>query len=209
MSTKTKLQPITIYAESTPNPATMKFVANQLLIKYGATVEYNSGEKCEEAPLAKALFTFPFVERLFFASNFVTVTKTDFIEWDDVVMELREYLINYLQAGQPVFTKPPKQTQHETVNPETQQRENIKLTATPENEQEEKIINLLEEYVRPAVEGDGGAIHFKSFEDGVLTLKLSGACSGCPSSTATLQGGIKNLFGKYMPEVKEVVAEDA
>lgn len=204
-----KLAPITIYAESTPNPATMKFVANKILINYGATIEYHSAEECEEAPLARVLFTFPFVKSLFFASNFVTITKTDMVEWDDVVLEVREYLINYLQADQPVFTKPPKKTQHETTNKDTQEKEKIALTATPEDEQEEKIINLLEEYVRPAVEGDGGAIHFKSFQDGTLTLKLSGACSGCPSSTATLQGGIKNLFSRYMPEVKEVVAEDA
>lgn len=204
-----KMVPITIYAESTPNPATMKFVANKLLINYGATIEYHSEEECEEAPLARVLFTFPFVKSLFFANNFVTITKTDSLEWDDVVLEMREYLTNYLQADQPVFTKPPKKTQHETTNSETQEKEQISITATPENEQEEKIINLLEEYVRPAVEGDGGAIHFKSFENGILTLKLSGACSGCPSSTATLQGGIKNLFDRFMPEVKQVVAEDA
>ena len=208
MTTK-KLAPITIYAESTPNPGTMKFVANKVLINYGATIEYHGAEECDEAPLAKVLFTFPFVKSVFFASNFVTITKTDGIEWDDVVLELREYLINYLQADQPIFTKPPKKTQHVTTNKETKEQEQISITATPENEQEEKIINLLEEYVRPAVEGDGGAIHFKSFESGTLTLKLSGACSGCPSSTATLQGGIKNLFSRFMPEVKEVVAEDA
>tara|TARA_Y100000782_G_C10185986_1_gene266584 strand:- start:5762 stop:6388 length:627 start_codon:yes stop_codon:yes gene_type:complete len=207
MTTK-KVIPVTIYAESTPNPATMKFVANKLLIKYGATIEYFSEDECEEAPLARVLFSFPFVKSIFFANNFITITKNDFIEWDDVILEVREYLTNYLQADQPIFTKPPKKTQHDTINKDTQEVEQISITATPEDEQEEKIINLLEEYVRPAVEGDGGAIHFKSFKDGILTLKLSGACSGCPSSTATLQGGIKNLFDRFMPEVKEVVAEE-
>ncbi|MDR9487356.1 NifU family protein [Salibacter sp.] len=200
--------PFTIYAETTPNPKTMKFVANKILVPYGATVEYNSELECQDAPLAKVLFTFPFVESLFFSSNFVSITKKDFIEWDDVVMEMREYLTNYLRADQPIFTKPPKTTGHETKN-EDNQSEKIKVTSTPQNEMEEKIINLLEEYVRPAVEGDGGAIHFKSFDEGKVTVKLSGACSGCPSSTQTLKFGIENLFKEHLPEVQEVVAEDA
>jgi len=202
-----KSVPITIYAESTPNPEVMKFVANKLLIQYGVTIEYQSAEECEEAPLARVLFTFPFVKSVFFANNFVSITKTESIEWDDVVLELREYLTNYLQAGNEVFTKPPVQTQHSTKDEEGAEQA-IKVTAQPQNEVEEKIINLLEEYVRPAVEGDGGAIHFKSYQDGILTVKLSGACSGCPSSTATLKGGIQNLFNRFMPEVKDVVAEE-
>ncbi len=202
-----KLVPVTIYAESTPNPAVMKFVANKVMINYGVTVEFESPEECEEAPLARVLFTFPFVKSVFFASNFVSITKTDTIEWDDIVLELREYLTNYLQAGNEVFTKPPVETQHSVENEKGEQQA-IRVTAQPQNEVEEKIINLLEEYVRPAVEGDGGAIHFKSYKDGILTVRLSGACSGCPSSTATLKGGIQNLFNRFMPEVQDVVAEE-
>ena len=204
-----KKEPVTIYAEMTPNPATMKFVANSLLIRYGATASFDKPEECEEAPLARVLFSFPFVKSVFFANNFVTITKSEGVEWDDVILELREYLTNYLQAGQPIFTTPPKVTQHETASSSAEQKSFVKITDTPADEVEEKIINLLEEYVRPAVESDGGAIHFKSYENGELTLKLSGACAGCPSSTATLQGGIKNLFAKYMPEVTSVVAENA
>ncbi len=202
-----KAVPVTIYAESTPNPAVMKFVANKIMIQYGVTIEYNSEDECEDAPLARVLFTFPFVKSVFFANNFVSITKTDLVEWDDIVLELREYLTNYLQADNPVFDKPPVQTQH-TVKNDSGEEAPVKVTATPQNELEEKIINLLEEYVRPAVEGDGGAIHFKSYEDGILTVRLSGACSGCPSSTATLKGGIQNLFNRFMPEVKDVVAEE-
>lgn len=200
-----KKTPVTIYAEMTPNPATMKFVANMALINYGVTVEYTSEEECQDAPLAQRLFSFPFVKSVFIASNFVTITKEDFIEWDDVVLEVREYLTNYLMAGNPVFDKPPVQTQHQSCNEE---EKFIRVTQTPQNEAEEKIVNILEEYVRPAVEGDGGAIHFKSYADGILTVKLSGSCSGCPSATQTLKGGIQNLFERMMPEVKDVVAEE-
>tara|TARA_B100000780_G_C21096451_1_gene442242 strand:- start:113 stop:733 length:621 start_codon:yes stop_codon:yes gene_type:complete len=202
-----KVIPVTIYAESTPNPNVMKFVANKILVKYGVTVEYKNESECEEAPLARVLFTFPFVESIFFSNNFVSITKADFVEWDDVVLELREYLTNYLQAGNEIFTKPPVETQHTVTNEEGEEKQ-VKVTAMPQNEAEEKIINLLEEYVRPAVEGDGGAIHFKSYENGILTVRMSGACSGCPSSSATLQGGIKNLFNRFMPEIQDVVAEE-
>lgn len=202
----TKKIPVTVYAETTPNPGTMKFAANKVLVPYGATVDYQSADDCDEAPLAKALFTFPFVKGVFMSSNFVTVTKEDFIEWDDVVREMREYLTNYLQAGQPVFTKPPKTTEHTSEKDGVEEK--IKVTATPENEREEKIINILEEYVRPAVESDGGAIHFRNFDNGTLTVRLSGACNGCPSSTQTLKGGIENIFKQFMPEVREVVAEE-
>jgi len=205
---ETKKVPVTVYAESTPNPEVMKFVANKVLVSYGVTVEYLTEADCAEAPLARALFSFPFVKSVFMSGNFVSITKIDAIDWDEIVLEVREYLTNYLQAGQPVFTKPPVQTQHESKESTETEKAYIRVTQEPQDETEEKIINLLEEYVRPAVEGDGGAIHFKSYEDGRLTVKLSGACSGCPSSTATLQGGIKNLFERFMPEVKEVVALD-
>ena len=198
--------PINIYAESTPNPHVMKFVANKMLVPYGAVAEYKDPSECQEAPLARVLFSFPFVQGVFMSSNFVSVTKIESIEWEDVLKELRMYITDYLTADRPVFTKPPKSSGH-VFEDEKGEETPIKITATPENEQEEKIINLLEEYVRPAVESDGGAIHFKSFKNGVLTLKLSGACNGCPSSMQTLKGGIQNLFERFMPEVKDVVAE--
>lgn len=202
-----KRVPVTIYAESTPNPSTMKFVANKILVNYGATVEYKSADECEDAPLARVLFTFPFVEKVFMSGNFVSISKADFIDWDDVVLEVREYLTNYIQAGNPIFDKPPVVTQHETQSEANGEKELIKVTSTPQNEMEEKIINILEEYVRPAVESDGGAIHFKNYENGKLTVKLSGACNGCPSATQTLKGGIQSLFERMLPEVKEVVSE--
>ncbi|MEM9022752.1 MAG: NifU family protein [Bacteroidota bacterium] len=198
--------PTHVYAESTPNPATMKFVANQLLIENGATVEYTDAAATANAPLAARLFSFPFVTGVFIASNFVTITKVESVDWYDVTLELREYITNFLQAGNEVFLKAPEHTQHAASD--AAEETFIPLDAQPANSQEEQIINILEEYVRPAVEGDGGAIHFKSFDNGILTVTLRGACSGCPSSMVTLKSGIEGLFQRMMPEVQEVVAEE-
>lgn len=203
----TQKVPVSVYAEMTPNPATMKFVADQLLIENGATVEYTDPDGPMDSPLAQRLFNFPFVSGIFVASNFITITKNDMVDWNDITIEVREYITQYLLSGQPVFNKQPETTQHASSS-ETE--DFIPLESTPANEQEEKIVNILEEYIRPAVEGDGGAIHFKSFEEeeGRLTVILRGACSGCPSSTITLKQGIQGLFQRMMPEVKEVVAEE-
>ena len=198
--------PVSVYAEMTPNPATMKFVASKLLIDNGATVEYTDPDGQIDSPLAARLFNFPFVSGVFMASNFVTLTKNDLVEWDDVTLELREYITNYLKSGQKVFNTMPTHTQHAAAS--TSEETFVPLEATPQNEQEERIINILEEYIRPAVEGDGGAIHFKSFEEGRLNVVLRGACSGCPSSMVTLKNGIEALFHRMMPEVQEVVAEE-
>jgi len=205
---ETKRLPIQVYAESTPNPATMKFVADKLLIENGATADYTSPEACEASPLAARLFTFPFVTGVFIASNFVTVTKNDAVDWMEITGDLREYITNYIASGHPVFKEQPTTTQHSGSGENGE--EFIPLDAKPQNDQEAQIINLLEEYIRPAVEGDGGAIHFKSFDagTGVLTVVLRGACSGCPSSSVTLKAGIAGLFQRMMPEVTEVVAEE-
>jgi Fe-S cluster biogenesis protein NfuA len=204
---ETKKIPVALYAESTPNPATMKFVANKMLILNGATVEYVNPSEANICPLALRLFSFPFVNGVFIASNFITVTKNNTVEWDEITMEVREYISNYLQAGYPIFTEMPKTSQHHSSD--KTKGDFIPVNSLPANEVEEKIINILEEYVRPAVEGDGGAIHFKSFENGILTVVLRGACSGCPSSSVTLKNGIKSLFDRMLPQVQDVVAEEA
>lgn len=192
-----------IYAEMTPNPSTMKFVADKLLIENGGVAEFTDVSQTAGAPLAARLFTFPFVKGVFFAANFVTITKNNLVEWDDVVLEVREYLTNYLNAGNDVFSKRPAQVEVQGNNTQAAGEEIHPSTPT-----EERIVDILEEYVRPAVEGDGGAIHFKSYQDGVLTLTLKGSCSGCPSSTITLKSGIQSLFDRMLPEVKEVVAQE-
>ncbi|GAB4376237.1 MAG: hypothetical protein Kow0075_03150 [Salibacteraceae bacterium] len=204
-----KQMPYVIYAESTPNPATMKFVANKLLVSNGAVYEFKNEEDAANAPLAQRLFTFPFVRGVFVAQNFITLTKAEEVNWDDVMLEIREYISNYLNAGHPVLNEEAnlESRQHEVRHEGAKQHTADHAHAnTP---LEKRIVEVLDEYVRPAVEGDGGAIHFKSFDGGVLTVELRGACSGCPSSTITLKAGIQSLFERMVPEVKEVVAEEA
>ena len=192
--------PITIYAEMTPNPRAMKFVANTPLIEEGA-FEYNSAGETSNSPLAKVLFTFPFVQSVMLSFNFVTVTIVPNLEWDDVVMELREYLTNYIQAGQPIMDE-----NVEVVQETKEEKEEFVPLPKPGEVRDidKKIKHILREYVSPAIENDGGAISFESFEDGELKVKLSGACNGCPSSNQTLQYGIQNIFEKLLPQVKKV-----
>lgn len=186
---------ITVYAEMTPNPQAMKFVMDIDLCE--TPIEYSSVQKAEENPLAKKLFEFEGIKNVFFLSNFITLTKEGKQDWYELLSPIREAIKNYfLNNDAPVLTgiaaKPVPAL--EVVKPAT--------------ELESKIKSVLEEYVRPAVEQDGGAIDFKSYHDGKVTLLMRGSCSGCPSSSVTLKGGIENLFKKMVPEVKEVVAEE-
>lgn len=186
---------VTVYTESTPNPASMKFVANRYLLESGS-VEYVNRQQAGNCPLAMRLFDFSGISGVFIASNFVTLTKSNEVDWFDINGILREFIKGYLESDQPVFIGPAEQVADST----------IARTATM-NPIETRIIETLDEYVRPAVEQDGGAIHFKSFEDGTVTVVLKGSCSGCPSSTVTLKTGIETLLKNLIPEVKEVVAE--
>jgi Fe-S cluster biogenesis protein NfuA len=199
-------RPVIIYAESTPNPASMKFVANQLLLTEGATAQYLSKSETKGAPLAAKLFEFPFVKSVFFASNFVTVLKTDAVQWEEITLELREFIRAYINDGNPIITELPK-TEVPVDNTFTAKKEVFTEHAVPTTEIEVKIVEILEQYIRPAVEGDGGSITFKGFSDGVVTVQLRGSCSGCPSSTITLKAGIEGLLKRMIPEVKEVVSE--
>lgn len=188
----------------TPNPTTMKFVANKYLLLTGESVEFTSiAEAKGYSPLAEQLFQFPFVKGVFIASNFVTITKNETLSWDFVTMELREFIKNWISEGKDILIQMPAP---KPVEPK--KNEDPSKVYLP-SEYDDAIKALLDEYVRPAVETDGGAIDFRSFENGVVTVLLKGSCSGCPSSTATLKGGIENLLKQHLPEVKEVVAEDA
>lgn len=196
--------PTTVYAESTPNPKVMKFVANRAIIQ-GDSVEFMNIDEAKNSPLAMKLFHFPFVREVFIAKNFVSLTKYDAMEWEDVVMEVREFIREYLADGSVVV--------HEI---EVVQEKEISIESTktvvPINQQElgeveKRIVDILDEFVKPAVESDGGNIRFMSYEEGVVSVLLQGACSGCPSSTVTLKQGIENLLKKMLPTlVKEVVA---
>jgi NFU1 iron-sulfur cluster scaffold homolog, mitochondrial len=196
--------PVTVYAEMTPNPSTMKFVANKHLLGTGDSAEFQTMASAKGySPLAEELFQLPFVQAVFIASNFVTITKTDNLSWDFITMELREFIRNWIADGKDILVMMPPKVAAESENSTEAPKKVFAVS-----EYDEAICDLLDEYVRPAVANDGGAIDFRGFEDGVVTVVLKGSCSGCPSSTATLKGGIENLLKQHLPEVKEVVAEN-
>jgi NFU1 iron-sulfur cluster scaffold homolog, mitochondrial len=188
---------VSIYTEMTPNPETMKFVANKLLYP-GKSIDFPDAENARPSPLATELFAFPFVKAVFIASNFVTLTKTADTEWDDIIPSLREFLKSYLEEGKAVINE------EEIVS---QKKEGNADEATDEDDVVKRIKELLDNYVKPAVEMDGGAIQFRSYNDGIVNLMLQGSCSGCPSSMITLKAGIEGMMKRMIPEVKEVVAE--
>lgn len=192
-----KEKTVSVYAEANPNPESMKFVMNVSLLPDGQSVDYANLESAVESPLAQELFNFDYVSRVFIASNFVTVTKSAGIEWVKLIPELRTFLKSYVEAGGPVFNEG-----FEVNKPATGGEASEGDAAISK-----KVIDLLENYVRPAVEQDGGNITFKSYKDGVVTVHLQGSCSGCPSATVTLKAGIENLLKRMVPEVTEVVAD--
>lgn len=181
---------INVYTEYTPNPATMKFLVNKLLVN--GSLDYPDPEKAQESPFARELFKFNFVNGVFFASNFVTVTKVDDVEWEDVEAILKEFIKGAVESE----LKIQENAQTEDVNFEG-------------SETEIQIQQILHDYVRPAVEQDGGAIAFQSYDPEMrrVTVELRGSCSGCPSSMFTLKAGIEGLLKRMVPEVEEVVAE--
>ena len=195
--------PISLYAEATPNPKVMKFTANKMLVDNNI-YEFLNGAEAISSPLALELFGFPFVESVFISGNFVSVTKKqNDIEWSDIVLEMREFIRDFIADGGKVINEdaPIKLNKESVKHKEELKREFSDI--------EKKIADLLDEYVRPAVEQDGGFISLKKFEKGVVTVSLQGACSGCPSSSMTLKSGIEGLLTKMMPdEVVEVIADN-
>ena len=194
----------------TPNPSTMKFVANKYLLPTGASVEFeNKAAAKGYSPIAEALFDFPFVSKVFIAVNFITVAKTDNVPWDFITMELREFIREWIAFEKEVLIAMPSQIhleeQAHSSDPTAPQQAAKPVSFEP-SPLDDAIIDLLDQYVRPAVANDGGAIDFLGFEEGKVTVMLKGSCSGCPSSTATLKGGIENLLKQHLPEVREVVA---
>jgi len=187
---------ISIYTEMTPNPETMKFVANKLLYP-GKSIDFPDVETARPSPLAIEVFGFPFIKSVFIASNFVTLTKTSDTDWNDVIPAIRQFLKEYLEEGKPVINE------EEIVLV----RSEGNTIDADDNDVVKRIKELLENYVKPAVEMDGGAIQFKSYQEGVVNLMLQGSCSGCPSSMITLKAGIEGMMKRMIPEVKEVVAE--
>lgn len=188
---------IIVYAESTPNPEALKFVANRKLFE--GSIEYPDRQSAVHSPFVSQLFEFNCVKSVFMASNFVTITKTPDTVWEDVVPILREFIKGYLSSDEVIVEERASLASQTAPALNLSQDENAKL--------EHQIKEILEEYIRPAVEQDGGAIDLKSFHNGVVTVTLKGSCSGCPSSTITLKAGIENLLKRMVPEVSEVVSE--
>lgn len=185
---------ISLYLEANPNPNSLKFVANLMLLPEGESFDFPDAASAESSPLAQQLFAFDFVDRVFFMSNFVTVTKKEDVEWIEIQDQIKKTIQQYLEEERALVLQ--------NAAPTAQQPDES------DTEIEKQIKGILDEYIRPAVESDGGAIQFHSFEDGVVKVLLQGSCSGCPSSTVTLKAGIENLLKRMLPnDIKSVEAQ--
>lgn len=187
---------VTVYVESTPNPSAMKFVANKKITDQ--TLSFENIDTAQDAPLVKELFNFPFVKEVFMDENYISISKHETTQWEEVVMEIRGFIKSYLEEEKtilgPSFVSNPQNT-------------NITNPDQTLNDTEQEIVKILEEYVKPAVASDGGNIIFDSYEDAKKRVKvvLQGACSGCPSSTFTLKNGIENILKEMLPGKVELV----
>lgn len=190
-SSGTKKIPVTIYAESTPNPSVTKFVANKNLVT--SMYEFTSIDEAKISPFATALFNFPFVKSVFIDENYISITKYDVADWNDITMELREFIKNYIENGKDIVLADASEI---TRNDEVSKEEDFETL----DDISKEIVNILEEYVKPAVASDGGNIQFESYDARSKTVKviLQGACSGCPSSTITLKNGIENMLKEML-----------
>lgn len=180
---------IHIYLESNPNPNSLKFVVNEMLVPDGMSFDFPDIQSTGNAPLAQELFSYPFVDRVFYMSNFITVTKKESVEWLEVQNIIKDHIKKFLESGRFII----------------EVAEEVPGSQMEDSEAVKKIKTILDEYIRPAVEQDGGAITFHSFTGGVLKVRLQGACSGCPSSMITLKAGIENLFKRMMPDDVQAV----
>ncbi len=194
----TKKDAVEVYAEVTPNPAVMKFGTNKALTQ--TDVEFtNIEEASKSSPLAQALFNFAFVKEVFISENYISITKYDMIEWNEVYQEVRTFIRSYIQDGKKIITELPKQ----------QTKQNVEIPKENLTDTEAKIVDILDEYIKPAVASDGGNIAFQSYdaENKRVSVILQGACSGCPSSTVTLKNGIETMLKEMLPnQIDEVVA---
>ncbi|WP_282069358.1 NifU family protein [Olleya namhaensis] len=199
-SAETKKVAVTVYTESTPNPSVLKFVANKKLVT--ASYEFTSIETAKPSPMATALFHFPFVKSVFFDENFVSITKYDIAEWSDISFELREFIRTYIEDAKEIVSPDAPEVVEKSI-------EKVEAHFETLDDTSKEIINILEEYVKPAVASDGGNIQFESYDEATKTVKviLQGACSGCPSSTYTLKSGIENMLKEMLAgKVDSVVA---
>ncbi|MCB0620560.1 MAG: NifU family protein [Saprospiraceae bacterium] len=202
MEQPTMQSPVMLYTEKTPNPESLKFVTNRML--YRGTADFREEELAREwSPLGTALFELPYVKGVYICNNFVTVTKEFNYSWEDIMLKIKDFLKKYVEEGKEVL--------RDGFEAAMQELEAERGASYEYSEEEaeivQKIKDLIETYVKPAVEMDGGNIEFKSFHQGTVKVILQGSCSGCPSSTVTLKAGIEGMLKRMVPEVEEVEAE--
>jgi len=196
----TKKKAIEVYAEVTPNPSVMKFGTTQSLTTTDVECK-NIDEANETSPLAQALFHFPFVKEVFISENYISITKFEMVEWNEIHPEIREFIRKYLQENKTIIKQLPKE--------EASAKEITPAPSENLDETSAKIVSILDEYIKPAVASDGGNIAFRSYdpESKIVSVILQGACSGCPSSTITLKNGIETMLKDMLPnKINEVVA---
>ena len=194
--------PVMLYTEQTPNPESLKFVTNRML--YKGTADFREEALAKEwSPLATALFELPYVKGVYVCNNFVTVTKEMNYAWEDIMLKLKEFIKSYVQDGGEIL----KEGFAEAMAAIEQERGASYSYTEEDAEIVVRIKELIDTYVKPAVEMDGGNIEFQKFQQGIVTVLLQGSCSGCPSSTVTLKAGIEGMLKRMVPEVQEVVAE--
>ncbi len=199
-NTATK-SPVMLYTEQTPNPESLKFVTNRML--YKGTADFREEELAQAwSPLGTALFELPYVKGVYISNNFVTVTKEFNYEWQDIMLKIKDFIKSYIENGGEIlkegYAEAMAALEAESVGQQY---------SGDEAEIVQKIKDLIDTYVKPAVEMDGGNIEFKSYNQGIVNVILQGSCSGCPSSTVTLKAGIEGMLKRMVPEVKEVVSE--
>ena len=202
MEDTTTKSPVMLYTEQTPNPESLKFVTNRML--YRGTADFREEELAIEwSPMAKEIFELPYVKGVYISNNFVTITKEFNYAWEDIMLPAKAFIKSYVEAEKQVvkdgFTEAMEKIEAERGVSYDYSEEEVVIVA--------EIKELIETYVKPAVEMDGGNIEFKSFNKGVVTVILQGSCSGCPSSTVTLKSGIEGMLKRMVPEVTEVKSE--
>lgn len=199
MDTQTK-SPVLLYTEHTPNPETLKYVLNRKLMD--GMADFRTVEEAKEwSPLATALFELPYVKAVYINNNYVTVTKEFNYPWEEIMLKVKEFIKSYVQDEKEII----KDGYQEIMDKKAEEAIANKYSED-DAELVKKIIDLIDTYVKPAVEMDGGNIEFQSYNNGVVTVVMQGACSGCPSSTVTLKSGIEGMLQRMIPEVKEVVS---
>jgi NFU1 iron-sulfur cluster scaffold homolog, mitochondrial len=193
--------PVMLYTEQTPNPETLKFVTNRML--WRGTADFKTAEMAAEwSPIANGLFNLPYVKGVYICNNFVTITKEFNYSWDDVMLKIKEFLKNFIENGGEIL----RDGYAEYLASQEAAEDSVRFSGE-DGEISKKIKEIIDTYVKPAVEMDGGNIEFKAFDKGKVFVIMQGSCSGCPSSTVTLKSGIEGMLKRMVPEVTEVVQE--